>query len=210
MTTPTPVLDPRKTALIMVDMQNDFCSPAGFYAQAGNDISALEAAVEPNRALLARVRGVGMMTVFTRIVRNEALGPTEQRHRILPRRWFSYGKRLIGGSWGVELVDGLAPLPGDIVLDKYGYSAFHATNLEEQLRDCGITTLLLSGVVTYACVLATAFAGFDRGFDVVMVKEATGSWMKNLGPASYEIADLLLGHSIGLAELAFEGEASVA
>ena len=84
------------------------------------------------------------------------------------------------GSWGAAIVDALAPLPDDIVVDKPAYSAFEATDLEARLRQRGVTTLIVCGVVTYACVLATAFAAFDKGFDVLLARDATGSWNDEL------------------------------
>ncbi len=200
----TPNLDPETTALIVVDLQNDFCSPGGYYAGTGQNVAALAAAVEPASRLLHRAREAGMPVVFTRIVRHPSTGPTENRHRLLPRRWFSQGKRLVPGTWGADLVGGLQPRPDELVLDKNGYSAFHGTELEAHLHACGVRTLVLCGVLTYACVLATAFAAFDRGFDVVLATDATGSWVEGLGPASFEIVDLLLGHAVPAAMLRFE------
>ena len=194
--TKTLPLDPATTALVVVDVQNDFCSEGGYYAGAGKDVSALRAAVAPCVKLLGRARAAGLAVVFTRIVLDIGAGPTETQHRLRPKRWFSSGTRLVPGSWGAALVDGLEPGLGDLVVDKHGYSAFHGTELEAHLRERGVRTLLLCGVVTYACVLATGFAAFDRGFDVVMAADATGSWVEGLGPASSEIVDLLLGHSV--------------
>jgi nicotinamidase-related amidase len=198
----TITLDPATTALMLIDVQNDFCTPGGFYDRAGQDISALHAAVAPCLRLLGRARAAEMPVVFTRIVRHPD-GPTEDRHRLRPKRWFSSGTRLVPGTWGAALVDGLEPAPGDLVLDKNGYSAFHGTNLEANLRERNIRTLLFAGVVTYACVLATAFAAFDRGFDVVVAADATGSWITELGPASHAIVDLLLGHAVPADDLRF-------
>ena len=188
-------------------MQNDFCSPGGYYDAAGKDVSALRAAIEPNVRLLGRARGAGLHVVFTRIVRHGTAGPTEERHRLRPRRWFSSGTRLVAGSWGAAIVDALAPGPGEMVIDKHGYSAFHETGLEAHLRGLGVRTLILGGVVTYACVLATAFAAFDRGFDVALASDATGSWEAGLGPASCEIVDLLLGHAVPADALVFRAGA---
>jgi nicotinamidase-related amidase len=90
------------------------------------------------------------------------------------------------------------------VVDKNGYSAFHKTALEASLRETGIDTLVLSGVVTYACVLATAFAGFDRGFDIVLADDAAGSWIEHLGRCTGEVVDLLLGHAVPVGKIRLE------
>jgi nicotinamidase-related amidase len=106
-------------------------------------------------------------------------------------------------SWGAGIIDQLAPLAGDIVVDKAGYSAFDATDLEQRLRQRNIKTLIVCGVVTYACVLATSFAAFDRGFDVILARDATGTWSDALAGATSQIVDLLLGHSVSIDEITF-------
>lgn len=194
-------VDPATTALIIVDMQNDFCNPQGYYAQAGRDISKLTAAIAPLAILLERARQSGLTVVFTRLIHDEARGAIEERHVLKPRRWMAHGKRLTPGSWGAEIVDTLRPLAGEVVIDKFGYSAFADTLLEQELLQRGVRTVLLSGVVTYACVLATAFSAFDRGFDVLLMADAVGSWNDTLGLATCEIADLLLGLSVKIDEI---------
>ena len=189
-------VDPALTALVVVDMQNDFCSPDGHYGRAGADISAHTAAIPPVAALLERARANGLAVVFTRLVNDPERGAMEQRHRILPRRWTSGGRRLVPGSWGADMVAELQPREAEIIIDKHGYSAFDATDLEAQLRARGVTTLIFCGVVTYACVLASAFAAFDGGFDVLLATDAVGSWNEALGHRSVDIVDLLLGQAL--------------
>jgi nicotinamidase-related amidase len=191
-----------KTALVVIDMQNDFCHPEGYYARAGRDISALAASVAPVRTLLDRCRRAGTTVAFTRLIHDEGRGAMEERHAIRPLRWTASGKRLLPGSWGAEVVDELRRLDGEIVVDKAGYSAFDATRLEAELRARGVTTLILAGVVTYACVLATSFSAFDRGFDVLLATEAVGSWNAALGTGTSEIVDLLLGRSLSSDQIA--------
>ena len=193
-------VDPARAALVIVDMQNDLCSADGFYAGAGRDISELAAAIGPVAALLAMARAAGMTIVFTRLV-HDARGAMEERHELRPKRWSASGERLRPGSRGAEVVDALKPMPGEIVIDKAGYSAFDATKLEEELRRRGVKTLILCGVVTYACVLATGFSAFDRGFDVILATEAAGSWKPELGTATEQIVDLLLGHSVSIDDI---------
>lgn len=200
-------IDPARAALVVVDMQNDFCKAGGYYAAAGRDISALAAAIEPVAALLARARAAGLTIVFTRLVHDEVRGAMEERHDLRPKRWTASGKRLLPGSWGADVVEELQPMPGEIVIDKAGYSAFDDTDLEAELVRRGVKTLVLCGVVTYACVLATGFSAFDRGFDVVLANEAAGSWKPELGSATQEIVDLLLGHAVPVSEIAFSDPA---
>ena len=196
-------LEPSTTAVIAVDMQNDFCHVDGYYGRLGRDICALSAAVAPVAALLGRARAAGATVFFTRLVHDDLRGAMEARHALQPKRWTSSGERLKPGTWGAAIVDELAPHAADVVIDKVGYSAFEATELERELRDRGIRTVVLCGVVTYACVLATAFSAFDRDFDVVLAADAAGSWNAGLGHSSSDIVDLLLGHAVTIDAIDF-------
>jgi nicotinamidase-related amidase len=196
-------LNPATTAVVVVDMQNDFCHANGYYTKAGRDVSALAGAVAPVRALVERARAAGGTIVYTRLVHDSSRGAMEERHALRPKRWTASGKRLLPGTWGADVVDALAPAATDIVIDKTGYSAFDATALEQLLRERGIRTIVLCGVVTYACVLATGFSAFDRGFDVVLAADAAGSWSATLGHATSDIVDLLLGMSVLMADISF-------
>lgn len=193
-----------RTALVLVDMQNDFCDPGGFYATAGRDITALRAVIPPARRLLERVRTAGMPVVFTRLLPDPERGPMQARHRLVPRHWTARERRLEPGTWGAQVVSELTPHPTELVVDKTGYSAFDGTPLERLLRERGVDTVLLAGVVGYACVLATGFAAFDRDFDVVLVTDAVGSWQAGPGEAAPAITDLLLGHAVTAEQLVIE------
>ena len=196
-------LDPWTTAVVVVDMQNDFCHPGGYYAKVGRDVSTLAATIAPVAALIARARAAGTCIFYTRLVYDPRLGAMEERHAIRPKRWTASGERLLPGSWGAAVVDDLTPRAADVVIDKPGYSAFDSTELEHLLVDRRIRAVVLCGVVTYACVLATAFAAFDRGFDVVLAADAAGSWNAGLGHATADIVDLLLGHAVVIDDINF-------
>lgn len=196
-------LDPRTTALLLVDLQNDFCAPEGFYGRSGRNVRALQDAVAPNVAMLARARAAGLTIAFTRLVHDHQRGAMEDRHVLRPKAWTTSGERLVPGTWGADVVDALTPREGEIVIDKAGYSAFHDTPLEAELRARGVRTILLSGVTTYACVLASAFAAFDRDFDVVLLTDLVGSWAPALDTATGQIVDFLMGHARDSASLAF-------
>ena len=120
----------------------------------------------------------------------------EARHTLKPKTWTTSGDRLVDGTPGAQVVDRLTPGSGEIVVDKTGYSAFHNTDLEARLRERGVRTLLFTGVTTYACVLASAFAAFDRDFDVVFLTDMVASWKPALDEATFEIIDLLLGNAM--------------
>lgn len=195
-------LDPRTTAVIVVDMQNDFCSREGYYARTGANVSDFAAVIEPVGRFVASARAAGAAIVFTRLLYG-AHRAMQDRHAIRPKRWSSIGVRLIPGTWGAEVVDGLRPEPSDIVIDKEGYSAFEGTNLEQILRARGIKTVLMTGVVTYACVLATAFSAFDKDFDVLMISDAVASWGGRMQQEAGDIVDLLLGATVPASGIVF-------
>lgn len=196
-------LDPATTALVLIDMQNDFCATDGFYARIGRDISGLNAVIGPIGGLLARARDQGVHVVFTRLVHDAERGPMEARHVLKPKTWTTSGERLVPGTRGAEVVDALAPRAGEIVIDKPGYSAFEGTDLADQLHARGIRTLLFTGVTTYACVLASAFAAFDHDFDVIFLTDMVASWRPDLDRAAFDVVDLLLGHSVPSDALVF-------
>jgi ureidoacrylate peracid hydrolase len=195
-------VDARTTALIVVDMQNDFCSPEGYYAKQGANVQDFDAVIAPVGRLVARSRQHGATIVFTRLLYPPGRA-MEDRHALRPRRWTSTGARLVPGTWGAEVVDALRPQPTDIVVDKAGYSAFEGTDLDHILRVRGIRTVLMTGVVSYACVLATAFSAFDKDFDVLMVADAVASWGGRLQREAGDVVDLLLGQTVPAADIAF-------
>lgn len=193
-------LDPASTALLVVDMQNDFCHADGYYAHNGRPAAPIAAAIDPIADLLVAARKSGLRTIFTRIV-YETTADLADTHGVRPAAWSGSGVRLQRGSWGAEIVDELRPLPDELVLDKPAYSAFYETDAEQLLRAHGITTLLITGTVAYACVLHTAFDAFVRGFDVVLVEDAVSSWFDDLGDAARRITELLLGRTASSSEV---------
>lgn len=193
-------LDPASTALLVVDMQNDFCHPDGYYAHNGRPAEPIAAAIEPIAGLLTAARGAGLTPIFTRIVYTTTADLADG-HGVRPAAWSGSGVRLQAGSWGAEIVDELKPQPDEPVVDKPAYSAFYETDLEQLLRTRGIRTVLITGTVAYACVLHTAFDAFVRGFDVVLVEDAVSSWFDDLADASRRITQLLLGRTVGSSEL---------
>lgn len=196
-------LDPASTALIVVDMQNDFCHPDGYYGSIGRSVAEFKPAVEATQAMLERARSHAAKVVFTQLIHDEQLGAIEDRHRLKPRKWSASGTRLVPDTWGADIIDECRPLAGETVIRKHGYSAFEGTDLELDLRRAGVNTVLMCGVVTYACVLATSFSAFDKGFDVCLVADAVGSWSHPLGEDSKEIVELLMGRASPSAQIEF-------
>lgn len=194
-------LDPRTTALLVVDMQNDFCHADGYYARVGRPAERINAATEPIARLLAVARDAGLTIGFTRLVYDPSLPDISERHRVMPGAWAARDRRLAPGSWGSQIVDELQPQPGEFVIDKADYSSFYGTDLEQILRRRGIRTLIITGTVTYACVLHTAFDAFVRDFDVIVAREAVSSWFDDLQAATFRIVELLLGRVLSCDEI---------
>ena len=170
------------TALIVIDMQRDFCSPGGYADRAGMDISRMQAVVGKVQTLLHAARTAGLHVLHTREGHppNMADCPPAKLQRSVDAGapigcLGPMGRLLIQGEYGHDFVDALQPLPGEIVIDKPGYGAFHATRLGSVLASQGIEQLILCGVTTEVCVHSTLREAVDRGYRCVTVSDATAA-----------------------------------
>lgn len=186
-------LQPGKAALVIIDMQRDFIEPGGFGASLGNDVSLLEAAVVPTKALLDAWRARGWPVVHTRESHAADLSdcPPAKRLRGSPSLRIGdegpMGRLLVRGSAGCEIVPLLAPVAGEIVIDKPGKGAFYATPLQAELEARGVTQLVFAGVTTEVCVQTTMREANDRGYDCLIVEEATASYFPTFKAAAIEM-----------------------
>jgi biuret amidohydrolase len=176
------VFDPAATALVVIDMQRDFLEPGGFGESLGNDVSMLARVVEPLQALLAAARGAGMLVVHTREGHRPDLAdcPPAKIARggseVTIGSPGPKGRILVRGEYGHDIVDELAPIDGEVLLDKPGKGAFYATDLELLLRNRGITQLIVTGVTTEVCVHTTVREANDRGFECLVPEDCVGSY----------------------------------
>ncbi len=180
---PGPIeLDLAHTALIIIDMQRDFLLPGGFGETLGNDVRQLQRVVAPLAGLLDAARAAGMLIVHTREGHLPDLSdcPPAKLNRGLPSKRIgdpgAFGRILIRGEYGHDIVDELAPLDTEVVIDKPGKGAFYATELAAILADNDITQLLVTGVTTEVCVHTTTREANDRGFECVVVSDCVGSY----------------------------------
>jgi nicotinamidase-related amidase len=180
---PTPFpLQADKTALVVIDMQRDFLLPGGFGESLGNDVDQLLKVVPPLAALIAAAREAGIMVIHTREGHRADLSdcPPAKLNRGAPSKRIGdpgkYGRILIRGEYGHDIVDELAPVDGEVVIDKPGKGAFYATDLQNILTEAGITQLLVTGVTTEVCVHTTTREANDRGYECLVVSDCVGSY----------------------------------
>jgi nicotinamidase-related amidase len=185
--------DPARTALVMIDMQRDFVEPGGFGESLGNDVSRLAAVVPPAIELLGWARSRGLLVVHTREAHRADLSdcPPAKRLRGAPSMRIGdpgpMGRILIDGEPGAGFVDGLEPLAGEIEVVKPGKGAFYNTTLTHSLVSRRITRLIFGGVTTEVCVQTTMREANDRGYDALLVEEATGSYFPEFKQATIEM-----------------------
>jgi nicotinamidase-related amidase len=175
-------MEPEATALVVIDMQRDFLLPGGFGESLGNDVSLLQKVVPPLAGLIAVAREVGMLVIHTREGHLPDLSdcPPAKLTRGAPSKRIgdpgAFGRILIRGEYGHDIVDELAPIEGEIVIDKPGKGAFYGTDLQGILSDRGITQLIVTGVTTEVCVHTTTREANDRGYECLVVSDCVGSY----------------------------------
>jgi biuret amidohydrolase len=177
----------------MIDMQRDFLEPGGFGASLGNDVSQLAGVAAHCARLLAWARARALHIVHTQEAHLPDLSdcPPAKRARggLKPGIGDAgpLGRILVVGEPGAGFVPECAPLPGETVLRKPGKGAFHATDLDAQLRTAGITHLLIAGVTTEVCVQTTMRDANDRGYECLLVEDCTGSYFPQFKRATLEM-----------------------
>ena len=210
-------LEPRQVALVVIDMQRDFIEPGGFGDTLGNDVARLEAIVPTTAALIALFRDQGLPIVHTREAHRPDLSdcPPAKRLRGKPGLRIGdegeMGRILIAGEPGNQIVPELAPAAGEIVIDKPGKGMFWATGLHETLQDKGITQLVFAGVTTEVCVQTSMREANDRGYECLLIEDATESYFPEFKASTIEMIVAqggIVGWATPLAELAaaFERE----
>ena len=180
---PQPItVDLDRTALVIIDMQRDFLEPGGFGETLGNDVSLLQRAVKPCKAVLEAARAAGMLVIHTREGHRPDLSdaPPAKVERGSPSLRIGapgpMGRILIRGEPGHDIIPELYPIEGEPVIDKPGKGAFCETDLGLTLRNCGIDNLVVCGVTTEVCVNTTVREGNDRGYRCIVLGDCCASY----------------------------------
>jgi biuret amidohydrolase len=192
------LLDPQRTALVVIDMQRDFVEPGGFGASLGNDVTQLHGAIAPIASLLAAWRARGWPVLHTRECHAADLSdcPPAKLNRGTPTLRIGdagpMGRVLIDGEPGADIIPSLAPAPGEWHITKPGKGMFWNTcvtegGLHARLQAAGITHLVFTGVTTEVCVQTSMREANDRGYSCLIVSDATASYFPAFKAATLQM-----------------------
>ena len=197
---------PAHSALLIVDMQNDFCADGGLISKDGRDVSPAQRLGERLPPFIDAARAAGVLVVFIRCVY------TTDRNFYLSDVWLEQAARkreggytripvCRDGAWDGDFYGGIRPQPGDVVVTKHRYDAFHNTDLDLILRSNGVRTVMLTGVVTNVCVETTARSAFVRDYYVVAVDDGCAAYVESDHRASLSNIDRFFGQVATMREI---------
>jgi ureidoacrylate peracid hydrolase len=179
-------IDPQRTAVLVIDMQNDFGSPGGMFERAGIDISGIAAAAVATRPVLRAAREAGIPVVYVKMEHAPDLsdvGPADGPHWLKHVRMRvgetviapdgSESRILVRDTWNTEILRELTPEPGDPIVSKHRYSAFFETELDGVLRGLGASHLLVTGCTTSICVESTVRDAMFRDYSCIVLEDCT-------------------------------------
>lgn len=190
-------VESKHTALLVVDVQNDFCHSEGGLAVGGSDMTLIQAAIPRLCDLIRAAHAGGVFVVFLRIVQS----PTSNSDAWLALEPLDGPPLVVEGEWGAEYFDGLPHDCMNVEVVKHRHSAFVGTGLDELLRSRGIRTLVLGGVATNVCVEGTAREAADRDYYVVLAHDACGAARADVHEMALHNVRTYLGEVVDTSEL---------
>ena len=184
------------TAVVLVDLQNDFCHPDGVFHQVGMKVEGLDALIERVNRLVEAGRANGHRIVWVKMVwqNDAALGLIAKKSAFLAKRG------LRANTWGAELLKGLHVSASDTFVEKTRFSGFYKTTLEQLLRGAGITDLFIGGVRTDFCVESTVRDAYFRDFEVKVVADTCAGYKQDMHEASLRVLNTVFSKVISLDE----------
>lgn len=183
-------VDPHSTAIVVIDVQNDFCAKGGYFDRSGADLSLVERAMQRLPAFLDAARAAGVMVIFVRNHYDPVYMSAAQNDR---RRRLGWDTTLChAGTWGADFYK-VAPLPDEPVVTKHRYDAFYCTDLEVLLRVNGIKSVIFTGVATNTCVETTLRNAYVRDFEVVLAEDCCAARASHFHRNTIETVQLLFG-----------------
>jgi ureidoacrylate peracid hydrolase len=187
-------IDPRTTALIVVDAQNDFAHPEGKYAKLGL-AKYSKPVIDKLKKVIETCRKAGIPIIYTVLQFREDYSDAGLMHRAI-----ALGALKIG-SWGAQIIDELKPEPNDIIIEKKRHSGFYNTNLEDVLKNLNIKTLIFTGFGTNVCVESTVRDAMYREFNCIVVSDCCASYTKRMHEFGLANIKLFFGTVIDSKEL---------
>lgn len=194
------VVADRKCAVIVVDVQNDFCDPKGPFGQKGLDLTMIDRVLPRIENLVDAAHDAGVPVIYIKNTEDDSTdceawnarpdGSVDSPNEGVTRR----------GSWGAEIFK-LEPCEKDIIIEKHRFNAFHNTRLETALKSFGIQTVVVCGFATNVCVYATSSAAVMYGYHVVVAEDAVGAWIEPLHQAALENLRLFIGKVVSSEEI---------
>ncbi len=199
-------LDPRHTALVIIDMQNDFIADDGLIGREGRDVSQAKEMAKHLPAFINKARAAGVFVVFVRNVY------TSEQNFYLSDVWLEQAARkrkggytripvCAAGSWGGDFYGDVRPEPHDPIVTKHRYSAFYNTDLDTILRANGIRTAVFTGVVTNVCVETSAREAFVRDYYVVVASDGTAAYSQDDHDMTLKNIDRFFGETVSMEEI---------
>ncbi|MFQ5613266.1 MAG: isochorismatase family cysteine hydrolase [Anaerolineae bacterium] len=191
------LVDPKRAALIVVDIQNDMCHPDGALAKMGTDMEPILDTVERIKGLVAEARRVNVPVIFTQLTFDDMTMPPAVR---LQREKNGDKNLCIKDTWGAELYE-FEPEANDRVVEKHRYDAFFETELDMNLKSLGAETLIVTGIASNVCAQATGLGAYMRGYFVVFLNDATSTYSDDAHYEALAYADRFLGQVANSADV---------